>query len=617
MSTAHDTAGPTDPMEAGWIDSPQGKLFACYHPPQGGARRTCGVLFCDPFGADRMNLHLSYRQLAIRLASEGFPTLRVDYPGTCDSSGDPRDPDLFEAWLASLHTAAEWLKRRAGVEQLSVFGALLGGTLATVFSTQREDVTGLVLWGALPDGHTFLREAVAMRRLMRSNPDGLLPSSWREGDREVLGFIIPKQMAEAIARVDLSKLKGRMPHAAAVLPRGRSAPITAIVQTLQSGGADVYVQQSPAVEIAALVDRDAHPPTALIDEMLEWWRATYPESRAPLPSSSPNLETGLESSSVLAAPSGARVRETVVHFGSDHGIFGIVSEPLERRASGPALVLVNGGTNHRPGINRNYTEWARAWAARGRVVLRFDIRGLGDSPPLYPRDLCVLYRPESRTDICDAFDFLATRYGKQRFICLGLCGGAYQSLHTALEDSRVCGVVMLNPLRFQAERSSLPDFQSEFDHKPLARQVRAALSPKKWRSALRGELDLRRKSRLLLGQLRSDADTRTRQLRSWLRGEDRPPSSWMAAVFLELLGRRCNLLIVLNADDAMVSVMNEQLEADLGRLKATGRFAIELIDNTDHIFSPLWSQERLSAILEATLTRWYAETNGEAPLSPP
>ena len=78
--------------EAGWIDSAGGPLFCCFHPPRGPAQRRA-VLLCETLGSERMNFHLAYRHLALRLSYAGYPTLRFDYAGTGDSSGSPRDPD--------------------------------------------------------------------------------------------------------------------------------------------------------------------------------------------------------------------------------------------------------------------------------------------------------------------------------------------------------------------------------------------------------------------------------------------------------------------------------------------------------------------------------------------
>ena len=127
---AHDGGGlrwrsaiGSNGMEAGFLEGPFGPIFAAYSPPA-GASREAGLVFCDPFGSDRMNLHLAYRALALHLAGLGFPVLRLDYPGTCDSAGSPRDEDQVSRWFAALDLGADWLKRRAGVAELGAFGAL-------------------------------------------------------------------------------------------------------------------------------------------------------------------------------------------------------------------------------------------------------------------------------------------------------------------------------------------------------------------------------------------------------------------------------------------------------------------------------------------------------------
>jgi dienelactone hydrolase len=548
------------------------------------------VLLCDPFGSDRMNLHASYRALALRLADAGFPALRVDYPGTCDSSGYPRDPELFRSWLASLHIAADWLKRRSGVAELSVFGALLGGTLAALFAGTRPDVSGLALWGAYTSGRAFLREAAAMRAMMTSNPEERRPSGWEPGDQESIGFLIPRAMAEQLATIDLLAQATPAVRASAVFRRGRAERIDPLLSRLRAGGSAVYLQRGPPVELAELVDQRARPPEPLLEEMVAWWSVSYPEQAAPsaVPTSAPDLCSEV----TLASRRGRTVREQVVRFGSDLGLIGILTHPAMRPdPSQPAIVLVNGGGNHRPGINRNNAEWAREWAASGWLVLRIDMRGLGDSVPLRPEDLCVLHRAESRLDIRAAMDFLEQQHGARGFVCMGLCAGAYQSFHTALEDARVAGVVMLNPLRFQGLRA-------------------------KRLIEVHDVRDFKRASRDLVERLSGAARVQARVLISRLRREPPPPSTWLADAFLQLTKRGCDVLLVFNAGDAMVGVVNEQLSADRARLHASGRFAIEFIDQTDHIFSPLWSQERLGQILEATLARWRARTASVSSVMP-
>jgi hypothetical protein len=264
------------------------------------------------------------------------------------------------------------------------------------------------------------------------------------------------------------------------------------------------------------------------------------------------------------------------------------------------VILVSGGTNHRPGINRNYAEWARDWAERGLSVLRMDIRGLGDSLPFEPDHVARLYRDETRRDVVDAMDFLQRRHGVSAFLCGGLCAGGYQALATALEDPRVTGLVLLNPLRFLPA----PDgARSDFDRTPLGDTLRSLKSPARW-------LELLRRGGML-GRVRSHAARLLRRGRGGLealagRLRGRPPAgaSRLARCFLGLVERGCSVLVVFDAEEPVRHQLEVELAPDRVRLDATGRFRVELVEHTDHIFLPLESQERVGGLVERQLVAW-------------
>ena len=105
----------------------------------------------------------SYRCLAERLASSGYPALRFDYDGTGDSCGSDEDPDRVASWLASIGYAIDALRDRSRTEGVALFGVRLGATLAAVAAAERGDVQDLVLWAACPTGRSFLRELRVLR----------------------------------------------------------------------------------------------------------------------------------------------------------------------------------------------------------------------------------------------------------------------------------------------------------------------------------------------------------------------------------------------------------------------------------------------------------------------
>ncbi len=587
-------------MEAGYIESPYGPLFVCYHPPRDGAPRGAAVLFCDPFGSDRMNLHRAYRAFALHLSSLGFPVLRVDYPGTADSAGTPRDPGHFASWLAALDVAADFLAKESGATELGVFGALLGGTIATAFAAARPEVTAAALWGPYPSGRAYLRELRAFRALTPANPNGVRPEGFREGDEEAIGFLLTAESAASLGALELGTSGMK---AAAVFPRNRATSVDRVRDALARGGVAVDVVTEPDFDMNMLVNDKQPLPRALVEAVGAFFDRAFPRAE---PSRVSRLGPTLAREVVLAAPSGEPVRETVANFGDDGELFGIVTTPLAgASAERPAVILLNGGHNHRAGINRNYTEWARTWSALGLTVLRMDIRGLGDSPP-DPRQIGqVLYRDATRRDVADAMTFLGERHGASRFVVLGLCAGGYQAFHTALVDPRIAALVMLNPLRFERLDEEQPVSRGEVGGGlPLRHYARKALDPEAWRRFVAAKRDLRPLVKRFATKLARRAAIHGRRLTFVLSRRDVPPATWLSGAFLQLVDRGCEVLLVFNEGDPMAPILDEQTGPDRRRLERGGRFRVEHVPDADHIFSPIASQEAVERIVRASLVRW-------------
>ena len=106
------------------------------------------------------------------------------------------------------------------------------------------------------------------------------------------------------------------------------------------------------------------------------------------------------------------------------------------------VVIIVGGPQVRTGSHRQFTTLARALAARGAAVLRFDVRGMGDSTGA-PRDFRAI-----SDDIGAAVDSLCREVPGLTGITLwGLCDGASAALLYAGEggDRRVRRLALLNP----------------------------------------------------------------------------------------------------------------------------------------------------------------------------
>ncbi len=106
------------------------------------------------------------------------------------------------------------------------------------------------------------------------------------------------------------------------------------------------------------------------------------------------------------------------------------------------VIVVVGGPQYRAGSHRHFVEVARALAAAGSPVLRFDMRGMGDSSgPLHEFERVT-------ADIGAAIAALQAHQPQVRRVALwGLCDGASAALLYLHEqrDARVAGLCLLNP----------------------------------------------------------------------------------------------------------------------------------------------------------------------------
>lgn len=140
------------------------------------------------------------------------------------------------------------------------------------------------------------------------------------------------------------------------------------------------------------------------------------------------------------------VREKAIRFGKSASLVGILSEPSAPAAGAPAVVLLNSGILHRVGACRTYVQLARAFAAQGFTVLRFDYSGIGDSEA---RKDSLAFEESAVVETREAMDWLTQTKGAQKFVLAGLCSGADMAHETARVDDRVSGLVMFDPYAYR------------------------------------------------------------------------------------------------------------------------------------------------------------------------
>jgi dienelactone hydrolase len=107
--------------------------------------------------------------------------------------------------------------------------------------------------------------------------------------------------------------------------------------------------------------------------------------------------------------------------------------------------MANAGCVNRHGPHRTYVKMARRWAGVGFDVLRMDLAGIGDSPVAPGVQENLTYPPSGMEDIRRAMHELGSG---GRFIIAGLCSGGDYAFQLGANDPGVVGAWLLNPRTF-------------------------------------------------------------------------------------------------------------------------------------------------------------------------
>lgn len=244
----------------------------------------------------------------------------------------------------------------------------------------------------------------------------------------------------------------------------------------------------------------------------------------------------------------------------------VAGAPPEAAATG--VVVIVGGPQYRAGSHRQFVHLARALAAAGHPVLRFDVRGMGDSTG-------TLHHFEQITpDIGAAIDALQHRApGVERVVLWGLCDGASAALlylHDR-QDARVRGLCLLNPW----VRSEHTQAQARLRHYYLDR----LRSPDFWRKALTGRVGVRS-----AGELLASLRALTRPAGATASLPLAPYTDRMAGSLARFTGR---VHIALSERDYTAREFEERVRADGNWTRALSRTdrCLEPLPDADHTFS--------------------------------
>lgn len=579
--------------EPRFFGSPTRPIFGWLHRAAAPAG-DLGLVICNPFGHEALSCHRSLRHWAEASAKIGVPALRFDFDGTGDSCGNEEDPERLAAWVQSVHRAVEALREATGVTRVALLGVRLGALIAALAAAERDNVTGLALVAPVVAGKPWLREMRALHGALALSepPDGALPLP--DGAREAVGFLLSSETIAALSGIDLTQLETSPAAHILLLDRDDLAGNARLEAHFSELGAFVEHNALPGYADMMTDPHQSQVPTAMIEATTDWLCSQIENSREAEPANHLNKEVRCAVSNASVSES---VQEHTVFLDDGQRLFGIISAPQGGQPR-RAIILVNAGANHRVGPNRLYVKLARRWAARGYLVLRFDIAGIGDSLPHESEVEHVVYPPHAADDIIAAIDYVKENWGVETCRVAGLCSGGYHAFKAALAGAALDGVVFINPLTFRWKPDTSLDLPVSHDISEAARYRQSMLQGDKWKRLLRGETNMATVAGVVA---RRGVGAATRRVSSTARRIGYTPRDDLGAELESLARRGVALRFVFAEGDPGLKLLQEQGGLAVARLMKLRQLTIESIAGPDHTFTALWSHERLAKALDAAI----------------
>jgi exosortase A-associated hydrolase 1/exosortase A-associated hydrolase 2 len=443
-STGHTAmmAAAREHIRPFYLHGDRGPLLAIYYPPATKSHPVGDILLAPPF-AEEMNRCRAMVAMQARAFSQiGVGTLVLDPYGTGDSAGEFSD-GTWDSWRDDLTRGVAWLRSSANGCR-ALWGIRLGAVMAAELALRDSAISRLLLWQPVANGRNYFTQFLRIRIAAEMQIRGGIRTTEELRKRSAAGEIIEvsgyRVGPDLARRLDEVRLPGAadLPSlrlswfevlASAQTPHGNSS----LIEDYRSGGVEVDYRPVVGPAFWQLHERTVVPDLigATVSAVSVWdgSGAGVSSGQAGVSDRPPDIllpRAPWPEHPLICACAGDELM-SIVHRGEQASRRGIV-------------IVVAGGPQYRAGAHRQFVALARRLSARGYPVLRFDLRGMGDSSGSH------LGYQHSAADIRAAIDALiADQPQVDEVVLFGECESASGILFYAYQDERVKGLALVNP----------------------------------------------------------------------------------------------------------------------------------------------------------------------------
>jgi pimeloyl-ACP methyl ester carboxylesterase len=635
-------SGTSVRREFGWRTTKDRTVFLMVRNPSSVDLRPdrAVVVIVGALGIESQGSSAALDALEVTLANSGHVTVRFDPPGMGNAPGFAIDgPDWDDVTKSTADVLAAVSQRWPG-HHLVVLGVQLGVAAAVEAIHQLPEnvsVASLVAWAPAINGRKFLRNLRVFGAVAQGPPrvggevDSAEPTPGDTGVLEAGGYAFGPTLQQSLGAINLVTQPPPRVGSVFVVERDDIPTAGPWVKALQGWGVSVRTVAPPGTRDARFDDPEKGiTPSEVISTIADWIDNVPSHETSGSPVESPSgvvAETRWLESFIEFHVGQELVRETVcirtvppLRDFSAASLLVFRSEPSPGAAAATrfqsAAIVTSTGANTSSGPGRMNARLARRLAATGRLVFRYDRRGVGGSDgTLLHRDRTaeskvenvenvyspsdtaptmssLAYAPEHLFDLTCVVQDLVPE-GVNGLDLVGTCSGAtlaYRFAVSGRSPVRIRSLVTINQILWDNEVVDLAMESPLVDAKIAGKLAEALRSPLSWPRLLATDLDVRQNIVRVARHLKSTVHSPKGVERGVLDRNLR-----------RLAVSEIQMTHVFDAEEVGQHYLREQAGEAVEALRRSGALETWTIEGAGHTFgsqySKRWLEERVAALL--------------------